>query len=325
MATQPVPAPPQILQALEGILKGLASLLGHTKKPTATPPAAGGGGKLPSELEDIEQQTADFTAAMKLMRDELAGFGKSLGTIATGVLGAIGYTQIHAIFPFPLGAAGWVAWSTLAAACAGVGGVTFLVFRFFFARRRILLDPSDKTDHLNKQWWHYIVFWKEEERVTNNLELEYAKSERQPSLKALEDEAASLTRKARGMTGKAAEKEWAEAYRLDMVADLALMDASCGLLERRTRGAYGGPVAAIALALGIGGIGFVFGVADWAKGARSLPEQRVREAQVCVSRAESSKDPSIQALTAACIAKAKTDLSAITTTTATPATTTTGK
>ncbi|HET8893314.1 MAG TPA: hypothetical protein VFM96_04375 [Gaiellaceae bacterium] len=327
MAPKGVAGAPQILQALEGILNGLGSLLGHAKKPDAPAGPSNAGGKVPSELEDIEQQAADLTAGMQKMRDDLTGFGKSIGTIATGVLGAVGYTQIHSIFPFPLGAPGWVSWSTLAAAVFGVAGVTFLVFRFFFARRRILLTASDETQELPKLWWHYIVFWKDEERIASNCELEYADAERWPSLAAVEAEAERLTREARGKTGDAAKKEWAEAYRLDKVVDLGLTGASYMLLERRTRGAYGGPVAAIALICGIGGIGFVFGVADWAKGQRSLPQQRVREAQVCVARAEASKDPLIRALRSACIAKAKADLSATTTTATTtaPVTTTTGK
>lgn len=327
MASSAVPTAQQLLHAVEDLLKSAASIVGHGAK-TPSPPPAASGATTPTELADDAAQIASIRDGMQAMRDDLTQMGTGLGAILTTVLGAIGYTQIHSIFPFPRGAPGWIGPGALAAAVAGIGGATFLIFRFFFAKRRILLFSEDQGATVEpRRWvWHRIAFWEDEKRLATKAMHEWAKSEDKSRLEDVEKEAEDKAKAARRETDPALSKSgWAEAYRLYTVVDLALWDASQRVLERRTRAAFSGLLATVAIILTVGGIGFLFGTADWAKGQRSLPEQAIRQAEACVARAQRATDPLVQSLTAACIAKAKADLGATTgaTTTTAPATTST--
>jgi len=319
----------QILQEVERILKGLSGLVSDGPKQKADPAPAPAADAVPSQIGDIVQEIADVSGGMQDVRNDLSAFGKRVGAIATGVLGAIGYTRIHSIFPFPDGAPGWLAPGAVAAAVCGVGASTFLVIRFFFAKRRILVEPPTKPPP-EHEWWHALIFWNKEQWIVERVAQRYARAEGKSTLQEVADEATELAAASRQqrLAGEAegADQRWNEAYRLEKVVDLALWDASSQLLERRTRGAFGGPVASLAILLAVGGVGFVFATADWASGRRSLPAQKVREAEACVARAAASTDPQIKALAKACIAKAASDLgtTATTTTTTTTTSTTTG-
>jgi len=299
MAAKAGSAAQPIVHAIEGLFKSLTSLLGHAKTEPADPAAPPANGKTPTELADIAGLDKGFEDAMQDLRNDLGAFGKSIGTIATGIITALGYTRFNDIFPFPLGAPGWLGPAAVAAALCGLGGTTFLIFRFFFAKRRILILPPKE---LSAPWW------RGERRVIIRMTQPYAESENLPSLDAVEQKRLGLlkTAHAEQPAGATDTAEWKEAYRLERVVDLALWDASNAVLERRTRGAFGGPVATVAIVLAVGGIGFTFAVADWAKGRRTLPEQRAREAQVCVKQARTTGST---ALVKACIAKATADLS----------------
>ena len=331
MASQgPLPTS-QILQAIEGVMKILGSLLGGSKDKSEA--ADSGNGKPPDkpppELVDIADGDDELAASMQLMRDDLAKFGTSLGAIATGIIGALGYTRFNDIFPFPLGAPGWLGPATVAAATCGLGATTFLVFRFFFARRRIILDPPEPPRGANGEPDANLEPTARPWQLTKKLIIKrtqpYAIAEGEKSLWAVDQHQVELEKLAhkKEPTGAANSEEWKETYRLQRVVDLAIWDASCSVLERRTRGTVGGPVATLAIILAVGGIGFTFATADWAKGRRTLPEQRVRESQVCLAQARASTVQSdIDALVQACLSKAKLDLgstvSTVTVTTTTP-------
>lgn len=337
----------QLQAALEGVMKLVSAVLGGAKDT----PAEGGDttkpdGKVPLELVDIAAQADAYSKSMDEMRGDLGAFGKSVGGIAVAVITALGYTRFNDIFPFPLGAPSWLGPSTAAAAACGLGATTFLVFRFFFAKRRITFDypePPYKNDTadplrtINLRLYDFFVggkkpgepdpakeptapWWRRERRLILQETQPYAESENFKSLWALDDTRTSLLKALheRYRDGKFPkdEADWAQAYRLGQVADLAVWDASAAILERRTRGAFGGPVATVAIILAVGGIGFTFATADWAKGRRTLPEQRVREAQVCVETAKSVTTVPVErdALVQACLSKAKLDLGSTVTT-----------
>lgn len=332
----------QIIQAVEGVWKVLGSLLGPKGKPDdggddKTPDA-----KTPTEIGDIAKDDQELSDSMDKMRADLAAFGTSVGGIVVAVITALGYTRFNDIFPFPLGAPGWLGPATAVAAGVGLGATTFLIFRFFFAKRRILLDPPIPRAH---PWWQrashwleswvvpvepldqdvpYAPFWRREHRLAIKRTQPYALAENLKSLKAVEDREIELLKELHRdhPDGATNELKWKEAYRLERVVDLALWDASASVLERRTRGAFGGPIATIAIVLAVGGVGFTFATADWAKGRRTLPEQRVREAQVCLKQARTSSTPDQSALVQACLSKAKLDLgSTVSTVTVTVTTT----
>lgn len=337
----------QLLQAIEGVMKILGSLLGGSKdKPPDDADSKAATGKTPPELAAIADDDKELDTSMQLMRSDLGAFGKSIGAIATGIIGALGYTRFNDIFPFPLGAPGWLGPATVAAATCGLAATTFLVFRFFFAKRRILIWPPPPPgiplslralSFLAGLVKHPLKFdpkkphsplhrWGERHLIIKMTQ-PYAEGEGLKSLYAVEGKRRQLLREAhqKQPTGATDTAEWKEAYRLERVVDLALWDAADAVLERRTRGAFGGPVATIAIILAVGGIGFTFATADWAKGRRTLPEQRVREAQVCLARARTSTVPADRgALVQACLSKAKLDLgSTVTTVTVTTSATTT--
>ena len=116
--------------------------------------------------------------------------------------------------------------------------------------------------------------------------MRYAQREGIASLTKVEEEAVKLAREAREETDDTeAKRKWARAYRLEKIVDLALWDAASDILERRTRGAFGGPLATIGVVLAVGGIGFVFATADWVKGERDRTAPTPAQAAVtCVAQ-----------------------------------------
>ena len=311
MAPTPKATAAQLQAALEGVMKLVGAVLGNGKdKPADTSETPKPDGKVPVELVDIASQADAYSKSMDEMRADLGAFGKSVGGIVVAVITALGYTRFNDIFPFPLGAPGWLAPSTAAAAACGLGATTFLIFRFFFAKRRITFEypePAEKDAAKEPT----APWWRPEQRLIIEETQAYAQGEGFASLWALDNKRTHILkglheRHPDGIPEDDA--DWSRAYRLGQVIDLAVWDASAAVLERRTRGAFGGPIATVAIILAVGGIGFTFATADWAKGRRTVPEQRVREAQVCIEQAKKSLEPFATALTEACTAKAKADL-----------------
>lgn len=353
MAPTPKATAAQLQAALEGVMKLVSAVLGGGKDTPADPAdVPKPDGKAPLELIDIAALSKGFSTSMDEMRGDLGKFGKSVGGIIVAVITALGYTRFNDIFPFPLGAPGWLGPSTVAAAACGLGATTFLIFRFFFAQRRITFDypepPKKQAGGLRRtikfRLHDFFVggspaaepdatkepvapWWRRERRLIIHETQPYAYAEGFASLWALDEKRKNLLKELHGRypDGKFPkdDAEWARAYRLEQVLDLGAWDASVAILERRTRGAFGGPIATVAIILAVGGIGFTFATADWAKGRRTVPEQRVREAKVCLAQARTATVPSdTEALVQACLSKAKLDLgstvSTVTVTTTTP-------
>lgn len=309
----------QLQAAVEGVLKLLGAVLGGGKDtPADTTDAPKPDGKVPVELIDVAAQADAYDKSMAKIRADLSAFGTSVGGILVAVITALGYTRFNDIFPFPLGAPGWLGPSTAAAAACGLGATTFLIFRFFFAKRRITFDypapPKRDGAEPDPAKQPVAPWWRRERRLIIAETQPYAYAEGFASLWALDEKRKNLLKGLHGRhpDGKFPkdDAEWAQAYRLEQVTDLGVWDASAAILERRARGAFGGPVATVAIFLAVGGIGFTFATADWAKGRRTLPEQRVREAQVCVDRARTvtTVPTESDALVQACLSKAKLDL-----------------
>jgi hypothetical protein len=287
-----VPSLGQLLRSLIATVAGLTPLKDASKKEPTAPAAP------PSEVDEIK-------ADVKGLRDSLGRMGKSIGAIVTAVVAAVGYTQIHDIFPFPAGEPLWLRALAIGAAAAGLGASAFLVVRFFFAQRRILIESD-----LSRRWrWH--VDWNEAVEQTHKS----AWSEGAPTLYDLDRRSIRLDRIARRLEtttdddsqrlGDASRKE---ADRLGSVVTRELWRAAEHILERRTRGAFGGPLASLAILLAVFGVGFTFAIADWSKGKRSLPEQRIREAAACVERAKKEaglSDAERAKLAKACVQKAR--------------------
>jgi hypothetical protein len=201
---------------------GLTPLKDASKKEPTAPAAP------PSEVDEIK-------ADVKGLRDSLGRMGKSIGAIVTAVVAAVGYTQIHDIFPFPAGEPLWLRALAIGAAAAGLGASAFLVVRFFFAQRRILIESD-----LSRRWrWH--VDWNEAVEQTHKS----AWSEGAPTLYDLDRRSIRLDRIARRLEtttdddsqrlGDASRKE---ADRLGSVVTRELWRAAEHILERRTRGAF---------------------------------------------------------------------------------------
>jgi uncharacterized membrane protein YeaQ/YmgE (transglycosylase-associated protein family) len=292
MPTPPSSAGPETIHLLEGALKAVGDFLGlSTPAPAAAnPPSAKNADTpdVPSEIADMKDEIGQIRSSMHDMRLDLTTFGKSLGTIMTVVLGAIGYTQLHSFFPFPHAHA-WVKPAVIAALVSGVGGATFLVFRFFFAKRRVLLEASAATS-VPGRWSRRLHFWRSDRYIADATELWYAHREGMRSLKEVEDASIACAQQARSLRDQKktaeADEAWRKSYRFEKVVDLALWDASADVLERRTRGAYGGPVAALAVILTVGGLGFTFAAADWAKSRHdSVKPSGVAAAVKCANSA----------------------------------------
>jgi len=295
---------------------------------TAPSPAAGtssakkpAGGEQTSAFApgvDPTLSVDDLTKIMGELRSDLVRTGTGLGAIVGTVLAGVGYTQVHDFFPFPADAPGWVRWGVVAAAALGTAAATFLVVRFYYAQRRILIG-SDLSGLPRHAW--------RDRKLAKRITDQFAHEERAADILALDLRASRLGRIARGLDPNGARTKaiHAEAQRLENVVRLALVRTAASLLERRTRGAFGGMSSWIAIALAVGGIGFTFAVADYAKGQRSLPQQQIIESDACIARVNASQQLASGdklKLIEACVKQAATALG-VTTTTSTETTGTT--
>ena len=310
-----------IWQKIEAVLNAPAPAAGT---PSAKKPAGDEQTSAFAPGVDPTLSVDDLTKIMGELRSDLVRTGTGLGAIVGTVLAGIGYTQVHDFFPFPADAPGWVRWGVVATAVLATASATFLVVRFYYAQRRILIgsDLSGLPPHA----WMDRKFWTDR-RLAKHITEQFAHEERAATILALDLRASRLGRIARELDPKSARTKTihAEAQRLEDVVRLALVRTAASLLERRTRGAFGGMSSWIAIALAVGGIGFTFAVADYAKGQRSLPQQRIVDSDACIARVnESQQLMSADKLTLieACVKQASTALG-VTTTTSTETTTST--
>jgi hypothetical protein len=248
--------------------------------------------------------TADAAAldtAMAAMRTDLRKNGSALATGSAAVLGAIGYTQLHQIFPAP--ANGWFTPVVAASIAAAAMGTSFLVSRVFAATRRILIGSDASARGLSHS---------ERARALAVL-TEHAREQQAQTLRALEYRALRLGRVAQRPEASSALSAAAksESDRLYGVIYIALKRAAATILEERTRKALGGRLSAAAFLLAAAGVAGVFALADYSKGQRDLIDLRTKcataEAQVPLackaivsSTAPSKPAPSAAARALAC-------------------------
>ena len=313
-----------LVKSIEQKLQGILPAPGPAPAAPATPPAAqkpaaGDHASAFAPGVDPTLSVDELTGIMSGLRSDLVRTGRGLGAIVGAVLTGIGYTQVHDFFPFPADAPGWVRSGVVAAAVAGTAAATFLVVRFYYAQRRILIGSDLKGLPLTSF---------RDTRLATRITEQFAHQEGAATILALDLRASRLGRIARELGPNDARTKAieSEAQRLEAVVRLALTRTAASLLERRTRGAFGGMTSWIAIALAVGGVGFSFAVADYAKGKRSLPQEQIIESNACVARVNNStglSDADKQKLIEACVKKASAALAGATTTTSTTTASTT--
>jgi hypothetical protein len=233
---------------------------------------------------DPAAQASALADGMKAMRDDLRRNGAALATGTAAVLGAIGYTQLHEVFPAP--AAGWFLPIFFAALTASVGGAVALTARIFAAGRRILIGTSVPRPGLS---------YFEDARVSRILR-EHAREEQAATIRDLDERALRLARIAR-RDHALADAASNESERLRAFIEIALKRAAAFVLEQRTRKALGGWLSVTALLLTAAGLTTVFVLADYSKSVResAAPSKKVPA-------------PAVQALRCARRVDARTDL-----------------
>lgn len=249
------------------------------------------------------------------MRADLQRTGAALGALVTTVIAAVGFTRLDDILPFPVSAPTWLWWATIVAAALGLAATTLLVLDFYVAQRRILIG-SDLSG-----------LGRLERRRIGPIARAMASDQGATSLRALDQRASRLARISRETDDpESARAIKHEADRLADVVVFSLRQLTAFVMERRARHALGGWFPTMLALLAVGGMGFLLAVADYAKGQRALPAERIQRVQACVDRVP--KPPSItkaerDTLVAACVATMTTTASTTTAPVTTVATTTT--
>ena len=204
---------------------------------------------------DPAADAAALALGMQAMRDDLRRNGAALATGTAAVLGAVGYTQLHQVFPAPDD--GWF----LPVFCTGlalaVGGAVILTARIFAAGRRILIGTSVPRPGLSLA----------EDAHIGRILREQANDEQAATLRDLELRGLRLARIARRDPNLAA-AAGQESQRLRAYVHLALKRTAAYVLEQRTRKALGGWVSVTALLLTAAGLATVFVLADYSKSVR---------------------------------------------------------
>lgn len=264
---------------------------------------------------DPAKSPADITSATAKMRADLQAMGVALGGLATVAIGAVGFTRLDDIFPFPSTAPRWILWLTIAAGAAAVVAVTLLVTGFYYAQRRILIGSNLRG------------LGPVERRRVARVARDMAADQGATSLRALDQRASRLARISREMTaaGKPhlAEAAETEARRLDGVVRLSLLQLSAFVMERRSRYALGGWLPTTLSLVAVLSLGYMLGVADYAKGKRALPQEKVAQVGACLDQVPATLDTTqAGALRDACIASMTASTSTTGTTTTTSTTTT---
>jgi hypothetical protein len=200
------------------------------------------------------------------VRSLLQRTGVALGAAATVVLGGLGYTQLHQIFPIPANVESWTKVALLAAVVSAVVGSAWLAVRFLSAQRQILLGTDSDG---------WIDVTKGEEELVTKVLCEHAMEEQAPTLLDVELRSLRLERVARRLAARRVvgrpKEIQNEADRLSTVVRMALLRGSGKLLQERSRSAFRGRRTALALGLAAGGIAATFAFADYYAGERELP------------------------------------------------------
>lgn len=203
-----------------------------------------------------EKQLQDGMAAIRSLLQRTAAV---LGSAATVIIGALGFTQN--IFPIPKNLdGGWTA-LLISAVIAAVVGSVWLTSIFLTAQRRILI-PADESDDDDLG---------DERSTAVRVRRDHARWEQAESLRDVEWRALRLQRIARSTEdADEAKAAKAEADRLFAFIGVALVRAAATVLEERARKAFRGRPTTIAVVLAAAGIIGVFGLSAYFKGQRDL-------------------------------------------------------
>jgi hypothetical protein len=247
------------------------------------------------------------------LRATIQKVGTGVGSVATVVLGAVGFTRADDIFAFPAGEPGWVGPFTAVAAGLALFGSAAIVGRFFAAQRPILIG-SDLSG-LRRPWLYHPEYdW-----VTNELRKQ-TRSLGERDLYAMDLRANRLARVARRLDPELssqvpdppvltpdqqlARRARRESVHAEDAMRYVLLRVAGGLLQRRADQAFGSRSSILLIALAVGGTAWTFGVGDWAKGQRTLERDKVLRVHSC-ERAVSPTAPDLKALLADCLGAAK--------------------
>jgi hypothetical protein len=255
--------PPASEDSAEQALRRIRTLLGLESKAEPTidqPPTDGDPG-----VADLQRGMAD-------MRGLLQRFGTALGAAGTALMAGLGYTQIHKIFPLPVGSTEWLLILALAGSTGALVGAAWLVGRFFAAQRRIVITSEQFGGSRIDRWRERRRgFNTVEARIRDRVFTDHAQQEDAASLRAVELRSLRLERVARRATDAAhAESTKAESDRLTRVVRIALVRAAAEILERRSQQVFKGPLTAFLALMVVAGIISLFGLADWSQGQRDL-------------------------------------------------------
>jgi len=263
---------PSTSASLSALLERVATTLGVAKpadtKPDTEKPAPKGRA-VPGVGTD--QDIAQLSAGMEVMRSDLRRNGAAVSGAVTAILTAIGYTQLHQIFPIPPDSAAWFGPAAIGGMALAVIGSALLVGRVFAAQRRILLGTDAEGTGLS----HH------ERTRARSMLTEHAREERATTLRALEYRMLRLERVARRRSALAVpqphhttsvppDPAQVEADRINGFILIALKRVAASILEERTRKALGGWVSALAFFLAAAGVTTTFALADYSSGQRSL-------------------------------------------------------
>jgi len=243
---------------------------------------------------------------MQAIRDLLKRVATALGAAGAALMGGLGYTQVHKIFPLPADSSGWLPVLAAAGSASALVGAAWLAARFFGAQRRIVMSSEQEEAKPLFGWcppkglsqWFWAKrkgFGNVERKLRNHVFDQYAQEQEARTLRSVELRAQRLQRMAqrarRAEHGDAAKRLQDEADRLNGVARLALVEAAAEVLERRSHQAFKGVLTAVPLLLTIGGIILVFGLADWSQGNRDLIELRKNCAEAQKAGAVNACEP----------------------------------
>jgi hypothetical protein len=236
---------------------------GHPKKGgTASETKAAPAKSVSTAGVDPASDSKQLEDGMAQVRISLQKTGAGFGALGAAVIGGLGYTTIHQLFPFPASVSSRYLVLALCGGGAALLGTVVFTSRYFGAQRRILISTLREDDSLGHRHG--------EDVIRDRIDAEHARDEEAKSLRDVELRALRLSRIARRKTGPAAKKLQEESDRLNDVVSLGLLRAAATILERRAERAFRSFLTVVALGLTMFGIAALFEVADYAKGQRDL-------------------------------------------------------
>jgi hypothetical protein len=219
---------------------------------------------------DTAADATELAKANEAMRSHLQRMGAALAAAATAIIGGLGWTKVHDIFPIPRNVDWWTRVLLIAAIICAPLASAWLATIFFVAQRRIRIGTTDES----RKGLHG-----KDTKIATRVLQQHAREESAPDLLDVELRAMRFDRIARSLSGSGddrAKRFQDEADRLYQFVRTALHRAASAVLEDRTRRAFLYWPTIAALVLATGGIFSIFAIADYYKGERELSDLRVK-------------------------------------------------